>query len=206
MTFPDRKYSSIKDYAASYFDRYERAFSSVDITKLDGAIKLLSECYDAKRTLFVCGNGGSAAISNHWACDHGKLLATDTGLLPHIESLATNVEVITAIANDISYDEVFVHQLRLSAAPGDLLLTISASGDSENVVKAASWSRENSIDVISLTGFDGGRTAEIATVNLHVDGDNYGVIEDMHQSLMHLMGQYIRQNRMSEDLIPSSKF
>ena len=133
-------------------------------------------------------------------------MATDTGLLPHIESLATNVEVITAIANDISYDEVFVHQLRLSAAPGDLLLTISASGDSENVVKAASWSRENSIDVISLTGFDGGRTAEIATINLHVDGDNYGVIEDMHQSLMHLMGQYIRQNRMSEDLIPSSKF
>ena len=138
--------------------------------------------------------------------DHGKLLATDTGLLPHIGSLTTNVEVITAIANDISYDEVFAHQLRLSAAPGDLLLTISASGDSENVVKAASWSRENSIDVISLTGFDGGRTAEIATIHLHVDGDNYGVIEDVHQSLMHLVGQYIRQNRMSEDLIPSSKF
>ena len=206
MTFPDQKYSNIKDYAAAYFDRYERAFSSVDTIRLDSAIKLLSECYDSNRTLFVCGNGGSAAISNHWACDHGKLLATDTGLLPHIESLATNVEVITAIANDISYDEVFVHQLRLSAGPGDLLLTISASGDSENVVKAAAWSRDNSIDVISLTGFAGGRTAKIATVNLHVDGDNYGIVEDMHQSLMHLMGQYIRQQRMLEDLIPTSKF
>ena len=63
---------------------------------------------------FVCGNGGSRVISNHWACDHGKLLATTPRLLPHIKSLATNVEVITAIANDISYDEVFVHQLRLS--------------------------------------------------------------------------------------------
>ena len=206
MTFPDQKYSNIRDYAAAYFDQYKGAFSSVDMTKLDGAIKLLSECYDARRTLFVCGNGGSAAISNHWACDHGKLLATNTGLLPRIESLAANLEVITAIANDISYDEVFVHQLRLSAGPGDLLLTISASGDSENVVKAASWSRENSVDVISLTGFAGGRTAEIATINLHVDGDNYGIIEDMHQSLMHLMGQYIRQRLMSEDLIPRNKF
>ena len=206
MTFPDQKYSNIRDYVAAYFDQYKRAFSSVDMTKLDGAIKLLSECYDARRTLFVCGNGGSAAISNHWACDHGKLLATNTGLLPRIESLAANVEVITAIANDISYNEVFVHQLRLSAGPGDLLLTISASGDSENVVKAASWSRENSVDVISLTGFAGGRTAEIATINLHVDGDNYGIIEDMHQSLMHLMGQYIRQRLMSEDLIPRNKF
>ena len=206
MTFPDRKYSSIKDYAASYFDRYERAFSSVDISKLDGAIKLLSECYDAKRTLFVCGNGGSAAISNHWACDHGKLLATDTGLLPKIHSLASNVEVITAIANDISYEQVFAYQLGLLAGPGDLLMTVSASGDSENVVQAVSWCKENSIEVISLTGFNGGRTSRIATVNLHVVGDNYGIIEDVHQSLMHLIGQYIRQERMTEELIRDRKF
>ena len=206
MTFPDRKFESIGDYAAEYFEQYSNASDSIDLLHLTEAVKLLSRVYESGGTLFVCGNGGSAVISNHLACDHGKLLATDTELLPRVHSLATNVEVITAIANDISYDEVFVHQLRLSAKDRDLLMTVSSSGDSENVVRAASWARTNGVDVISLTGFDGGRTAEIATVNLHVTSDNYGIIEDVHQSLMHLMGQYMRQERMSVDLIQQRKF
>ena len=206
MTFPDQKYNAVDDYAAAYFDQYAEASASVDTDNLTRAIALLAETYESGGTLFVCGNGGSAAISNHLACDHGKLLATDTDLLPRVQSLATNIEVITAIANDISYDEVFIHQLRLSAVKGDLVMTVSSSGDSENVVRAASWARENGIEVISLTGFTGGRTAKVASVNLHVAGDNYGIIEDVHQSLMHLMGQYMRQQRMSEDLIRDRKF
>ncbi len=206
MTFPDQKYNAVDDYAAAYFDQYAEASASVDTDNLTRAIALLAETYESGGTLFVCGNGGSAAISNHLACDHGKLLATDTDLLPRVQSLATNIEVITAIANDISYDEVFIHQLRLSAVKGDLVMTVSSSGDSENVVRAASWARENGIEVISLTGFTGGRTAKVASVNLHVAGDNYGIIEDIHQSLMHLMGQYMRQQRMSEDLIRDRKF
>ena len=114
--------------------------------------------------------------------------------------------MITAIANDISYEQVFAYQLGLLAGPGDLLMTVSASGDSENVVQAVSWCKENSIEGISLTGFNGGRTSRIATVNLHVVGDNYGIIEDVHQSLMHLIGQYIRQERMTEELIRDRKF
>ena len=206
MTFPDQKYNAVDDYAAAYFDQYAEASASVDTDNLTRAIALLAETYESGGTLFVCGNGGSAAISNHLACDHGKLLATDTDLLPRVQSLATNIEVITAIANDISYDEVFIHQLRLSAVKGDLVMTVSSSGDSENVVRAASWARENGIEVISLTGFTGGRTAKVASVNLHVAGDNYGIIEDVHQSLMHLMGQYMRQQRMSEGLIRDRKF
>ena len=123
MTFPDRKYDTINEYAEAYHSQYSSAFSSVDQIKLDRAMTLLMECYDSGGTLFICGNGGSAAISNHWACDHGKLLATDTGLLPKIHSLASNVEVITAIANDISYEQVFAYQLGLLAGPGDLLMT-----------------------------------------------------------------------------------
>jgi len=126
--------------------------------------------------------------------------------LPQVQSLATNVEVITAIANDLSYDEVFIHQLRLVAQAGDVVMTVSSSGDSENVVRAATWAREQGIEVISMTGFEGGRTAQAASVNLHVTADNYGVIEDVHQSLMHLLGQYMRQARMEEDLIKQRKF
>ena len=160
----------------------------------------------SKSNIFVFGNGGSAAISNHLACDHGKLLATDTDLQPKVQSLSTNIEVLTAIANDISYDQVFVHQLKLLANSGDVVMTVSSSGDSENVVQVAKWAREFGLEVISMTGFSGGRTASISSVNLHVNGDNYGIIEDIHQSLMHLMGQYLRQFMMDEDLVKQKNF
>ncbi|MBT3917515.1 MAG: SIS domain-containing protein [Rhodospirillaceae bacterium] len=206
MTFPDAKFDDIGSYSDAYFAQYAKASASVDRAKLADAIGILQRAYENKQNLYVCGNGGSASISNHLVCDHGKLIATDTDLLPRTESLATNIEVITAIANDLSYDEVFVYQLKIAADPGDVLITVSSSGDSENVVRAAAWARENGVEVISMTGFLGGRTAELATVNLHVDGDNYGVIEDVHQSLMHLLGQYMRQSRMDESLIQQRNF
>ena len=206
MTFPDTKFSDIAAYSDAYFKQYVEASSSIDQTKLAKAADILLNAYKNLKTLYVCGNGGSASISNHLACEHGKLLATDTDLQPRVQSLSTNIEVITAIANDISYDQVFVHQLKLSANPGDILMTVSSSGDSENVVQAAQWAREFGLEVISMTGFLGGRTAKISNVNLHVDGDNYGVIEDVHQSLMHLLGQYLRQLLMDEELIQKRKF
>ena len=206
MTFPDTKFSDIAAYSDAYFKQYVEASSSIDQTKLAKAADILLNAYKNLKTLYVCGNGGSASISNHLACDHGKLLATDTDLQPRVQSLSTNIEVITAIANDISYDQVFVHQLKLSANPGDILMTVSSSGDSENVVQAAQWAREFGLEVISMTGFSGGRTAKISNVNLHVDGNNYGVIEDVHQSLMHLLGQYLRQLLMDEELIQKRKF
>ena len=206
MTFPDRKFASIGDYAEAYFEQYAKAVASVDTDQLADCIAILQKAYENDHTLYVCGNGGSAAISNHLACDHGKLLATDTDLLPHVHSLAANVEVITAIANDISYDEIFVHQLRLLAVAEDVVMTVSSSGNSENVVRAAAWAKETGLEVIALTGFDGGRTANIATVNLHVSADNYGVIEDVHQSLMHLMGQFLRHARMPKTLIQDRRF
>jgi D-sedoheptulose 7-phosphate isomerase len=206
MTFPKTKFSDISGYTDAYFEQYAKASASVDRIKLAQASDILLVAYSASKTLYVCGNGGSASISNHLACDHGKLLATDTDLLPRVHSLATNIEVITAIANDISYDEIFIHQLKLVADPGDVVMTVSSSGDSENVVRTAEWAREFGLDVISMTGFSGGRTAKAATVNLHVEADNYGIIEDVHQSLMHLLGQFMRQSQMDEKLIQQRRF
>ncbi len=206
MTFPDTRFQNINDFSDAYFEQYIKASASINHNKLKKAAEILLKAYENLKTLYICGNGGSAAISNHFACDHGKLLATDTDLQPKVHSLATNIEVITAIANDISYDEIFVHQLKLLAKPGDIVMTVSSSGDSENIVRAAKWAREYGLDVISMTGFSGGRTAEIANVNLHVDGDNYGIIEDVHQSLMHLLGQYLRQSQMDENIIKERRF
>ena len=206
MTFPDQKFAAVAEFADAYFEQSKAAQTSVDRGKLEAACKLFDAAYWRGATLFGGGNGGWASISNHLACDHSKGGQTDTDLKPKVVSLSTNMQMITAIANDISYDEIFVYQLQTLAEAGDVLLTVSSSGDSENVVRAARWAKDQGLEVIAFTGFEGGRTAKLATVNLHVSGDNYGVVEDTHQGLMHILAQFIRQNRMDESLIQERKF
>lgn len=206
MTFPDRRYHDADAYAEAYFDRVREAAASVDRANLREAAAILTRAHSRGSMVYSCGNGGSAAIANHLVCDHCKLVQTDTKLKPRVYSLSTTVEMITAIGNDLSYNEVFVYQLRSLARPGDVLITISSSGDSENIVRVAQWAKENGLEVISMTGFSGGRSAKIADVNLHVAADNYGVIEDVHQSLMHILAQHIRQAHMHEDVIKERKF
>jgi len=206
MTFPDQKFPDMASYGDAYFEQLKIAAASVDRAALSQAADRLEVAYAKGATLYVCGNGGSAAISNHLICDHLKLIRTDTDLVPRVVSLSTNIETITAIANDISYDDVFVYQLESLGRKGDVLMTISSSGDSENVVRAATWAKENGLGMIALTGFTGGRTATIADINVHVQSDNYGVIEDVHQSVMHMLAQYVRQKQMDEPLIQQRKF
>ena len=206
MTFPDRSYPSIADYCDDYLARLTRAGASIDRARLARACDLLDAAFARRAWLFVCGNGGSAAIANHLLCDVAKGVQTDTDVLPRVMSLSANIEIVTAIANDIAFEDCFVYQLRTAARPGDLLMTFSASGDSENIVRALDWAGANEVESIALTGFDGGRAASLATINLHVDGDNYGVIEDTHQSIMHMLAQYLRQARMPDALIAERKF
>lgn len=206
MSFPERGFEHVADYADSYFARVAEAAASVDRDALAAALTSLEHAYEHRRWVYVCGNGGSAAISNHLVCDHTKGARTDNDLLPRVTSLSANIEVISAIANDISYDDVFVYQLSTLAHTDDVLITVSSSGDSENVVRACEWATQNGLRTIAMTGFGGGRTSSLAEVNLHVDADNYGVVEDVHQSLMHVLAQYIRQARMPEELIAERKF
>jgi len=206
MTFPERRFPDVGAYADAYFDQVDRAAGSVDRGALATAAAILTEVYRRGGMVYSCGNGGSAAIANHLVCDHCKAVQTDTGLNPRVYSLSTTIEIITAISNDLSYDEVFVYQLRSLAQPGDALVTISSSGDSENVVRAAAWAKENGLPVIAMTGFSGGRSARLADVNLHVAADNYGVIEDVHQSLMHILAQHVRHAHMDEATIRERNF
>ncbi len=206
MAFPNKKYANIESYAEDYFKEINLAASSIDGSKLNEAIEILNNDYTQGSMVISCGNGGSAAIANHLVCDHCKLVRTDTDLVSRIYSLSNTVEIITAIGNDLSYDEIFEYQLKSLAKAGDVLITISSSGDSENIVRAANWAKQNNVPVISLTGFSGGRSAKIADVNLHVSAANYGVIEDVHQSIMHLLAQYIRMTHMEEELIGPRKF
>ena len=206
MSFPDDKFTDIGAFADAYFMASQVAQASIDRLALARAGALLAGAYAARKSVFVCGNGGSASISNHLVCDHLKGAQTDTDLRPKVVSLASNLETITAIANDISFDDVFVYQLRTLAEEGDVLISVSCSGDSENVVRACKWARDNNLAVVAMTGFDGGRSRDLCDVNLHVFGDNYGVIEDTHQAMMHILTQFIRQDRMPGDLVKRRKF
>lgn len=206
MSFPEKPHSSIAAYYEAYAEQIGKALASVPKSALAAAEIILSRALEADSHVYSCGNGGSAAISNHLVCDHAKGIQTDTGLKPRVHSLSATMEMLTAIANDLDYAEVFAYQLKTFARPGDVLITISSSGDSENVVRAVQWAKDNGVATIALTGFTGGRTAKLADVNLHVTADNYGIIEDVHQSLMHILAQFIRMSHMPRDLVGARRF
>jgi phosphoheptose isomerase len=204
--FPGHRIADIGTYWRGYAAQLANASASVDCARLEAAAALIEAAIKDGRWIYACGNGGSAAISNHLLCDFAKGIQTGTEHRPRVISLAANLETILAIGNDIGFDDVFVHQLRTAARPGDVLITISASGNSENVVRPIEWARRNGVKTIALTGFDGGRSARLADINLHVAGRNYGIVEDVHQSLMHALSQFIRQAAMAADQIPGARF
>jgi phosphoheptose isomerase len=204
--FPAGSYPSAGSYFDAYAEQVARAANSVEPAALDRAAAILLEAYARGAAVFSCGNGGSAAIANHLQCDHLKGIRTTTDLAPRVVSLSANIELLTAIANDMTYEDVFTYQLQSQAGPGDVLIAISSSGRSGNIVRALAWARDNGLHTIALTGFDGGDAAVVAEVTIHVDGTNYGIVEDLHQGIMHALAQYIRQSRMTADAISSSVF
>jgi phosphoheptose isomerase len=204
--FPAAPYSRAAWYFDGYTQETARAASSVEPAALDRAAAILIDAYTRGAGVFCCGNGGSAAIANHLQCDHVKGVRTTTDLTPRVVSLSANIELMTAIANDLAYEDVFAYQLQSHAAPGDVLIAISSSGRSPNIVNALRWASENALRTIALTGFDGGDARAVAEVTIHVGGANYGVIEDLHQAIMHALAQYIRQSRMTADAISSTVF
>jgi D-sedoheptulose 7-phosphate isomerase/D-glycero-D-manno-heptose 1,7-bisphosphate phosphatase len=206
MPFPTVPYSTAASFTADYLDELAQAAASIDPASLDRASEILLEAYTKGNLVFSCGNGGSAAVANHLQCDHLKGVRTGTDLQSRVVSLSSNVELLTAIANDLGYDDSFAYQLRAQSKPGDVLIAISSSGRSPNIVHALQWARDNGLRTIAMTGFSGGGAREIAEIAIHVDSGNYGVVEDLHQSVMHAMAQYVRQTRMSADAIASSTF
>jgi D-sedoheptulose 7-phosphate isomerase len=196
--FPDKVYLSASAYLAGYRQALDRAWATVDPTAFERGAAMIGDAIRRGRMIYACGNGGSAAISGHLLCDFLKGIQTDTALRPRVMSLTSHLELITAIANDISYTEVFAYQLKTMAEPGDVLISISSSGNSENIVRAIDWARQNGMGTIAMTGFAGGRSGKLAGINLHVAAENYGIVEDIHHSMMHALAQYLRQSAMPQ--------
>lgn len=204
--FPSRRFPSPGDYLDEYSAELAAALASVDRAQLDAAISILTDAQKRDAAIFCCGNGGSAAIANHMACDHQKGVNADTPLRPRVVSLSSNVEVMTAVANDHGYAEVFAFPLRIHARKGDVLVAISSSGGSENIVRALTAASELGMKTIALTGFDGGQGRKMADASIHVDGCNYGVVEDAHQACMHILAQYLRLGAIADHHLGQRRF
>jgi phosphoheptose isomerase len=204
--FPAKPYRTAASFTSTYLHELAGAADTIAPESLDRAAEILLGAYTSGKLVFSCGNGGSAAVANHLQCDHLKGVRTGTDLQSRVVSLCSNVELLTAISNDIGYHDCFAYQLRAQSQPGDVLIAISSSGRSPNILHALGWACENGLRTISLTGFDGGGAREIAEAAVHVDSHNYGIVEDLHQSIMHALAQYARHTRMSPDAIAASTF
>lgn len=204
--FPDVAFDTCDRFAGAYFEQMAAATRASDLTVLNDIAALVKETIDAGQFIYICGNGGSAGIANHSLCDFLKCVRTDTNMMPRVMSLAAHTEMNSALANDISYDEVFAYQLESMGRPGDLVWTVSSSGNSENVVRALQVAKDKGMKSISFTGFSGGRSRELADLNAHVEAQNYGVIEDVHMSFIHILTQYLRMSNMDRSLIADRKF
>jgi D-sedoheptulose 7-phosphate isomerase/D-glycero-D-manno-heptose 1,7-bisphosphate phosphatase len=204
--FPLQRYDSAEVFARHYADEISRALATVDFGEIDRAAKVLNSAYDRDAAVFACGNGGSASIANHLQCDHVKGVRTGTDLHTRVVSLSANVELLSAVANDVGYDSVFEFQLESQARSGDVLIVISSSGRSPNIVRALEWAAAHDLQTIALTGFEGSPARELAGVSIHVRSCNYGVVEDAHQACMHLLAQFVRQSRMTADAVAAQVF
>ena len=180
-------------FAEQYGAHLRQALERIPIEKVEEAIRLLARARDEGRTIFVCGNGGSAATASHFVCDMVKGASYGRSSRFRILSLAEPLPTITAYSNDLSYDHVFVEQLKNFAAPGDVLIAISGSGNSPNVLRAVEYANSIGCHTIGLSGRDGGQLAAMSRLSIHVPEPHMGRIEDAHLAVCHMIGYYFME-------------
>jgi D-sedoheptulose 7-phosphate isomerase len=182
-------------FARAYLEYVQSILQRLDTTEIGRFIKTLLEARERGATVFVIGNGGSAATASHLANDLS--IGTNEYERPfRVMSLTDNVAVMTAIANDFGYEEMFVRQLRVFGRPGDVLIGISASGNSPNVLHAFTYASSVGIKTVAITAFDGGRMKAMADEGIHAPTElkEYGPAEDVHMVLDHLVGAYLMRH------------
>ena len=179
------------EFVSNYYRDFVEVIDNFDKTSLPAVLDIFTRVADAGGTIWVAGNGGSAAISDHAVCDTTKLTYVDGKPPVKSISLASNGPMLTALANDFAYEDVFSKQLEYYLEPEDAVLLVSSSGNSPNVVKACEYANSRGVPTIAFTGFSGGKLKDLAQVSVWIPVDNYGMAEDIHQSMMHVITQYI---------------
>lgn len=184
-----------REFAQWYRDHEIEMWQELDLDAIDKIARVLEAAEKKGSQVFVIGNGGSAATASHIATDWAKTAERSGKPLLRSMSLTDNVPFMTAIANDLGYDEVFVRQLKNYLRRGDIVVIISGSGNSPNVVKAAKFARSVGALTVGMTGFSGGKLRKLVDICLHVESEQYGVIEDLHMAVGSILAFYLKQRR-----------
>lgn len=181
-----------------YLGRLQTAVHALSRERMNTLGETLFRAYRSNKQVFLLGNGGSSSTASHMAADLAKNTIGPNMKRFRIVSLNDNAAIMTALANDLGYENVFSEQLTNLIQAGDMLIVVSASGNSPNVLKAMRYARSRSAEVIGLLGFDGGTAAELADIALIVPSDHYGVVEDVHLIINHILVDYFR-TRFAEE-------
>lgn len=174
-------------FPVEYRAKLLRVLDAVDVPRVEDAIEVLAHARAEDRHIFVCGNGGSAATANHFACDMVKGASYGRNRRFRITALSEQIPTLTAYANDVGYEHVFAEQLKNFARPGDVVIALSGSGNSPNVIRAVEYANEAGCYTIGLSGRDGGKLAPLVQLSLHVNDEHMGRIEDAHMVICHMI-------------------
>jgi len=179
-------------FSAAYLAYLTKTLAKIDVEEIAAFIRILIDARERGGTVFFIGNGGSAATSSHFAND--LAIGTNAYDKPfRVVSLTDNHAIVTALANDFGYEEIFVRQLKVLARPGDVVVAISASGNSPNLIRAFEYAKSANIKAVAITAFDGGRMKAMRDAGIHVPTGpkEYGPAEDAHMVIDHLVSAYL---------------
>ena len=187
MTYAAMNNEEQKNLIKSYFDREIEVIKRLNIDDINAAVQAIWAAYEREATIYIFGNGGSAATASHYVCDFNKGISEKKEKKFNFVCLNDNYPQMMAIANDISYDEVFRYPLINKLKPTDLVIGISGSGNSKNVIRAVEYAKEVGAPVVGITGYHGGKLKELADYHMDVMEDDMQISEDLHMIFDHMM-------------------
>lgn len=193
MHNPSATAISSPTFLSDYRSHLVTALELLDLQVIDNATRMLLRARDSGRTIFTCGNGGSASTASHLVCDIIKGASFNRASRFRIMALTDSLPTITAYSNDVNYEAIFIEQLKNLAQTGDVLISISGSGNSPNVLRATEYANSIGCETIALTGRDGGKLGALAKLEIRVQSPHMGQIEDAHMVICHMMSYLLME-------------
>jgi D-sedoheptulose 7-phosphate isomerase len=172
---------------ARYLAAHQQLAQKLDVAALQVGVDVVRAAFEAGRQIITCGNGGSAYAASHYITDWNKMVTLATGRKFRGISLCDNIGIVTAFANDVSYDEIFAGQLKALLSPSDLVIAVSGSGNSPNVVKAVAYANQAGAETLAIVGYDGGALKRIAKHSVWVPSFDMQLCEDVHLMFGHMV-------------------
>ena len=186
------------DFKEQYLSESKKIIDRLDRKSIDNAIKVILDAHERNSQIFLAGNGGSASTASHFANDLAKFCSVEGKKRFRVTSLTDNISTITALANDISYNKIFSEQLLNHINKDDLLIVITASGNSPNIIEAVKTAKQHGAKILAFLGFNGGKLKSMADAYVLAEYDDFGQAESIHLLLEHLIVNFIRKKLSGE--------